>query len=130
MRIDNQVLLDGKENIQEESLTVRGSKKLIISTRKTRIIDEKGKKFLIGVIRDISELKSVERKLFEAKEKAVESDQLKTEFLNNMSHEIRTPMNGIIGFSGLLDDNDISDEKRKNFIRIIQTITLFNLNIK
>ena len=80
LRIDNQVLLDGKENIQEESLTVRGSKKLIISTRKTRIIDEKGEKFLIGVIRDISELKSVERKLFEAKEKAVESDQLKTEF--------------------------------------------------
>ena len=40
-----------------------------------------------------------------AKEKAEESDRLKSAFLQNMSHEIRTPLNAIIGFSGLLPDN-------------------------
>ena len=55
-----------------------------------------------------------------SKENAEESDRLKTEFLNNMSHEIRTPMNGILGFSELLNDPDLDDNKRKNYVNIIQ----------
>jgi len=58
--------------------------------------------------------------LIKAKEKAEESNRLKTEFLNNMSHEIRTPMNGIMGFADMLDKPDLSNEKRKYFSKIIQ----------
>jgi signal transduction histidine kinase len=58
--------------------------------------------------------------LIRAKEKAVESDQLKSAFLANMSHEIRTPMNSILGFSDLLADPVSTDRERLNFIRIIQ----------
>ncbi|MFA8433148.1 MAG: tetratricopeptide repeat protein [Marinifilaceae bacterium] len=57
--------------------------------------------------------------LLKAKEKAEESDLLKTSFLANMSHEIRTPMNAIIGFSNLLS-LDINRKKQEEFIRIIQ----------
>ena len=52
----------------------------------------------------------------EAKEKAEESDQLKSAFLNNLSHEIRTPMNSIVGFSQLLKNPKISSDKRMLFI--------------
>ena len=59
--------------------------------------------------------------LLAAKEKAEESDRLKTTFLANMSHEIRTPMNAITGFAGLLIDPDISPEDRSHFVNIIQS---------
>ncbi|MBN2520078.1 MAG: response regulator, partial [Bacteroidales bacterium] len=57
--------------------------------------------------------------LEEAKNKAEESDKLKTAFLTNLSHEVRTPMNAIIGFSGLLSDPEITEEQRIEFINHI-----------
>jgi PAS domain S-box-containing protein len=66
------------------------------------------------------ELTQTNEELLIAKEKAEENNRLKTAFLQNMSHEIRTPMNAICGFSDFLSNSDLSAEKRKSFISIIQ----------
>ena len=75
---------------------------------------------ILGFVRDITERKKYENELEKAKEKAIESDQLKSAFLANMSHEIRTPLNGILGFTDMLNNPGLSDVKRKHFINIIQ----------
>lgn len=83
--------------------------------------DENGKvMYFYGTVQDITKKKETELELIKAKEKAVESDRLKTEFISNMSHEIRTPMNGILGFSKFLNKENLSSEKRKHHINIIQ----------
>ncbi|MBW6490315.1 MAG: hypothetical protein K0B15_03865 [Lentimicrobium sp.] len=61
----------------------------------------------------------VQNELKEAKEKAEESDKLKTFFLANMSHEIRTPLNAIMGFSSLLQDPYLSENERSQFVNLI-----------
>jgi len=68
---------------------------------------------------DITERKKMEKDLITAKEKAVESDRLKSAFLANMSHEIRTPLNSILGFSDLLTDPDLNPGSRREFADLI-----------
>ncbi|PLX14994.1 MAG: hypothetical protein C0599_17735 [Salinivirgaceae bacterium] len=86
-----------------------------------RNIPYRGKEVRVVEFRDISEQKKYEQELKLAKEKAEQSNQLKTEVLHNMSHEIRTPMNGIIGFSKILDKPNLPEAKRKNYLRILQS---------
>ncbi|PKQ62298.1 hypothetical protein BZG02_13375 [Labilibaculum filiforme] len=74
----------------------------------------------IKVSRDITDDLRIKDELVQAKEKAEESDRLKSAFLMNMSHEIRTPMNGILGFTDLLQDSNLSGEERDEFIDIIK----------
>lgn len=78
-----------------------------------------GEIVIYTIIHDISERRRAERDLVIAKEKAEESDKLKSAFLANMSHEIRTPMNGIIGFSEMLAEPKISDEQRKFYSKVV-----------
>jgi PAS domain S-box-containing protein len=63
----------------------------------------------------------LEHELIKAKNKAEESDKLKTAFLANMSHEIRTPMNGILGFAEMLNDNTLNRANRKKYLNIINS---------
>ena len=78
----------------------------------TSTITIKGKKYLHSIIHDVSEKKRIGEDLLKAKEKAVESDRLKTAFINNISHEIRTPLNSILGFGQFLAETDLTKEER------------------
>jgi PAS domain S-box-containing protein len=75
------------------------------------------------------EYKLMNRKLQFAKEKAEESERLKSAFLANMSHEIRTPMNGILGFADLLKEPNLSGEEQKEYLNIIEKSGRRMLNI-
>lgn len=74
----------------------------------------------VAIKEDITDRKNIEFELIQAKEKAEENDKLKSAFLANISHEIRTPMNGILGFSDLLDNPEISNEKLESYKEFIQ----------
>jgi PAS domain S-box-containing protein len=84
---------------------------------------------LFGVFHDINEHKIEEQELIKAKDKAEESDRLKSAFLANMSHEIRTPMNGILGFADLLKEQDLSEEEHLHYVSIIEKSGARMLNI-
>jgi signal transduction histidine kinase len=80
-------------------------------------------KQLIGLLEDISERIAVQQELIKAKEKAEESDRMKSSFLGNMSHKIRTPLNTIVGFANLLSEEELQAEEKENFINIIRKDT-------
>ena len=67
------------------------------------------------------DLQRSEVDLREAKDRAEESNRLKSAFLANMSHEIRTPLNAIVGFSDVLTAEGSSDEDRKGYSEIIKS---------
>jgi len=76
-----------------------------------------------------SEFVNQKDELRQAKEKAEESDRLKSAFLANMSHEIRTPMNGILGFAELLKEKELTGAEQQKYIRIIEKSGLRMLGI-
>src|SRR5512133_2025132 len=78
---------------------------------------------------DVTQLKNTEDELKTAKEKAEESDRLKSAFMANMSHEIRTPMNGVLGFAELLKRPDVDQETRMKYVDIIEMSGRRMLNI-
>ena len=120
LSIDKQVISSGIENVNEETLTLGRKEIKIISTKKTRFVDSGSNRFLIGVIRDITDRKKAEielekhrnnleelveirtNQLEKEKINAQSADLMKSAFLATMSHELRTPMNSIIGFTGIL----------------------------
>ncbi len=82
---------------------------------------EQGTEKIFAVCRDITDRKSYEHKLKQAKIKAEEADKLKSAFLANMSHEIRTPMNAIIGFADLLSQPNLGNPEKDDYLGIIKS---------
>ncbi len=74
----------------------------------------------VAIKEDITERKQMIEALVAAKEKAQESDKLKTAFINNISHEIRTPLNGILGFGSLLLDEELTPDDKEEMLAIVE----------
>lgn len=74
-------------------------------------------------------LRNANKNVLIEKDRAEKANNLKDKFMHNMSHEIRTPMNGIIGFSDMLDNPLIDEERRKNYISIIKNSSYQLLHI-
>jgi len=105
-----------------ESEWFKCDKTSIIVWEKARVVrDENGKiLYYEGIIEDITERKRMEKELIDAKEKAEESNHLKSAFLSTMNHELRTPINHILGFSDIILSLT-NDKEIKDYATIIQS---------
>ncbi len=131
--IPTDYLVKAEEGIQNFIKTGEG--KVIGQTIETKATKSTGEEFeielsvsatriqnawnAVGIVRDITARKQYENNLKTAKEKAEESNKLKSAFLANVSHEIRTPMNAIVGFTDLMQRSSTSEKKRNQFMKIV-----------
>ncbi|MBK6283609.1 MAG: response regulator [Draconibacterium sp.] len=114
-----------KETCEFELVTGDDSMKYVFANG---IVSNNSDECMVSMI-DIIKRKQAENELIKAREKAEESERLKSAFLANMSHEIRTPMNGILGFAELLKDHNLQSEDQQKFIEIIEKSGTRLLNI-
>ncbi|MCF8241769.1 MAG: PAS domain S-box protein [Melioribacteraceae bacterium] len=105
------VVVNGvNQGLQEYRIRTKNGGEIIIETTSVRL-DRDGKPYgIMGIARNITDRKHTENEMIKAKEKAEESDKMKSEFLAQMSHEIRTPINVVLGYTEYLNDL-IGDKK-------------------
>lgn len=120
LKIDKAVINEGIENINEETLTINNTTK-IISTRKSRFIDSNGKIYLVGAVRDITDKKNAENALVESEKKYRKLNATKDKLLSIIAHDLRSPFNNIIGLSSLLQKKSegFEDKQSEKYIDII-----------
>ncbi len=75
---------------------------------------------MYAVARDVTEQRRIQEELVVARDAANRANQAKNDFLSRMSHELRTPLNVVLGFSQLLEMDDLSDEQREAVEHIIK----------
>lgn len=76
-------------------------------------------KEVVFLVREITQSRKSMQELIKAKQRAEESDNLKSAFLANISHEIRTPLNAMMGFSNILAEDSLTDEEKEKYLAII-----------
>ena len=128
--VSRKASLEGIKPYNVEYRIIKGDEIFWLRSTGKSVNNSNGKpKRFVGSILDITDRKKAEIELIMAKEKAQESDRLKSAFLANMSHEIRTPMNGILGFADLLKSPNLSGEEAKDYISMINQSGARMLNI-
>ena len=87
------------------------------------------RKNILCIVRNVTEVKNLHRKLVQKKNEAIQEAKIKANFLANMSHEIRTPLNGVLGMTDLLLDDGNCTNRQRDYLRLIQNsgITLLYL---
>jgi PAS domain S-box-containing protein len=109
-------VLSGETLKHEVTNFRKDGSKCVIALYETMIVLPDGQPGILSVSNDITEKRRVQLELISAKEKAEESDKLKSTFLASISHELRTPLNAIIGFSNLIaeyskDEDTVTNSK-------------------
>jgi PAS domain S-box-containing protein len=115
--------IDNKDEFYENEFRMHhkdGSYRWILAKGKAVFDEDQNLVRILGIHIDITERKRQEVELLRAKEKAEESDRLKSAFLANMSHEIRTPLNGILGFSEFLRDGNLDPVELEGYLTVIE----------
>ncbi|TMD31350.1 MAG: response regulator [Chloroflexi bacterium] len=113
----DRMVLEGRDvvDIPEEPIDTAHLGRRILHTKKIPIFDETGRPiYLLGISEDITERKEVDDALRAAREEADRANRAKSSFLSRMSHELRTPLNAILGFSQLLEMDELTDEQRES----------------
>ena len=123
---ENKLIYHNQELIIQNKEKENRAKELVKANRKLLVAEKKVRNFLSTLEQKV-ETRTAQ--LVIAKQRAEQSDRLKTAFLANMSHEIRTPMNGILGFAELLKEPNLSGVEQQEFIEIIEKSGLRMLNI-
>ncbi|CAM4119686.1 PAS domain-containing sensor histidine kinase [Zobellia roscoffensis] len=131
LNIDKQVLADGIESVTEEKMTLRGGETQIISTRKSRFIDENGSKFLVCVVRNISDKKKGEENLRKKEAQLKDVGATKDKLFSIIAHDLRSPFNNISLLTDLLSDsiqkNDVAQSNE--YLELIDRTTKNSLNL-
>lgn len=121
--IDRVVLESGVENSCEEFLTISDGSTLIMSTKKTRYIDEDGNFFLIGIMHDITIRRKNEEEIKSQNSKLQKMNKEKDKFFSIISHDLKTPFNGFLGLTQILleDLPSLSFEEIQDIVSALKT---------
>ncbi len=127
-KIKNDIASGDPKNMHWENIVVTrqdGSKRVVNAVN----IPLPEQNTMVSTVMDVTDLKKTQDQLIAAKEKAEESNRLKTAFINNISHEFRTPLNGILGFVELLLKPGFKTEKREKYAKIIKESSVQLLDV-